>query len=395
MRILVHDFSGHPFQVQLSRWLARQGHDVLHAHCADFLTPHGALERSADDPEGFETRAVSVGRKIPTGNLIWRAMLEWQYGARLAETMAEFRPDVVLSCNGSPLIHFRARAWAGRNGVPYVFWLQDIYTLAFEHTMAKMLPVVGKIPLAVLRWIEFHVIRRADAVIAISEDLKEIAESEGAANPRTHVIQNWAPADEVTLAPKANDWSLANGLADRFVFMYAGTLAMKHNPRLLSELAVAFADDPDVKIVVISEGAGRRWLEAEKSARGLENLVLLDFVPFDRLSEALGAGDVQLCILEPFAGRLSVPSKILTYIAAERAVLSAIPPENSGARLLVENGIGLNAAPTDLDGFIRNARALRNAPERLAELRGGARAYKSKHFDIEIIGKRFLEVLGG
>jgi len=30
MRIGIHDFSGHPFQVQLSRELASRGHEVVH-----------------------------------------------------------------------------------------------------------------------------------------------------------------------------------------------------------------------------------------------------------------------------------------------------------------------------------------------------------------------------
>jgi hypothetical protein len=44
MRIAVCDYCGHPFQVQLSRQLARRGHDVLHLHSADFVTPKGAVE---------------------------------------------------------------------------------------------------------------------------------------------------------------------------------------------------------------------------------------------------------------------------------------------------------------------------------------------------------------
>jgi len=31
MRLLIHDYAGHPFQVQLSRELARRGHSVTHA----------------------------------------------------------------------------------------------------------------------------------------------------------------------------------------------------------------------------------------------------------------------------------------------------------------------------------------------------------------------------
>ena len=43
LRILVSDYSGHPFQVQLSRELARRGHEVIHSYSAGFQTPKGNL----------------------------------------------------------------------------------------------------------------------------------------------------------------------------------------------------------------------------------------------------------------------------------------------------------------------------------------------------------------
>jgi hypothetical protein len=36
MRILISDYSGHPFQVQLSRELARRGHGVTHSYSTGF-----------------------------------------------------------------------------------------------------------------------------------------------------------------------------------------------------------------------------------------------------------------------------------------------------------------------------------------------------------------------
>ena len=55
MRILLNDFSGHPFPVQLSRELAHRGHTVLHTWCASFLTPHGALGKMPGDPGAPDT----------------------------------------------------------------------------------------------------------------------------------------------------------------------------------------------------------------------------------------------------------------------------------------------------------------------------------------------------
>src|SRR5450631_3453912 len=42
-RILLNDYCGHPFQVELSRELARRGHEVLHVYSADDQTPKGDL----------------------------------------------------------------------------------------------------------------------------------------------------------------------------------------------------------------------------------------------------------------------------------------------------------------------------------------------------------------
>jgi len=50
MRIHLHDFAGHPFQVQLSRRLAQRGHDVLHSHGAQVVTGRGRLDVADDDP---------------------------------------------------------------------------------------------------------------------------------------------------------------------------------------------------------------------------------------------------------------------------------------------------------------------------------------------------------
>src|SRR2546421_3140678 len=60
LRIVVHDYSGHPFQAQLSRELARRGHEVLHLHCPGYHSGKGALERTAADPPGFEVEPVRL-----------------------------------------------------------------------------------------------------------------------------------------------------------------------------------------------------------------------------------------------------------------------------------------------------------------------------------------------
>lgn len=394
MRIVVHDFAGHPFQIQLSRWLAASGHTVFHAYCADIETPRGALEHRVSDPGSFSIVPVSVGRQINKYNLVRRAFDERRYGHELIRTLSEAAPDIVISGNTSPIVQAMLRRWTRRHNVAFVYWLQDIFTVALAHAYGGLKRMMLAPALALLRWLEFGTLSTADGAVVISEDFRTLLAAEGVRTEHVAVVENWAPADEVPLRPKDNPWSRQAGIAENFVFLYSGTLGLKHNPGLLSSLAKSFADDPDVRVVVISNGLGREWLEARKREEGLDNLLLFDFVPFETVPDCLGAADIQVAVLEPHAGVLSVPSKVLTYIAAEKPILGAIPPENLAAKIITRNGLGLNVHPLDVEAFVR-------AAHRFYESRttqgydAALRAYKEAQFDIERIGARFLNVFEG
>lgn len=58
LRILVHDFAGHPFQIDLSRALARRGHVVRHVYCESYTSGKGDL--AAEEPN-LSVVAVPAG----------------------------------------------------------------------------------------------------------------------------------------------------------------------------------------------------------------------------------------------------------------------------------------------------------------------------------------------
>src|SRR5207248_6252540 len=124
---------------------------------------------------------------------------------------------------------------------------------------------------------------------------------------------------------------------DKRVALYAGTLGLKHDPGLLLELAMATRESDDVRVAVVSEGPGRDWLEQQRRRLGLANLVLLDYQPYEALPDVLASADVLLTLLEPAAGRFSVPSKILSNLCAGRAQVAALPSENLAARTIARS----------------------------------------------------------
>lgn len=390
MRILVHD-SGHAFPVQLSRHLAARGHEVLHLYSASMQMPRGPVAPRAGDPPSFTVRGISIGQPIDKYGYVRRVLQERAYGRLLAAEIAAWRPDVVLGGTAAPDIQAAAVAAARRQDIGFVFWAQDLNAIAIDRLLRRKLPVLGVLAGRHYLALERRLLQQSDAVVAITEDFLPIFDEWKLDRARVHVIENWAPLDELAARPRDNSWARQHGLVDKLVFLYSGTLGLKHNPELLLRLAERLAGRPECRVVVVSEGLGADWLRQRATA--VRNLLLLPYQPFDRLPEVTASADVLLALLEPDAGAFSVPSKILTYLCAGRPIVAAMPPENLGARTLARAGAGTAVAPDHSDAFVESAIRLGDNPEQRAERGKNALDYAAKTFDIRAIGDRFEAIL--
>jgi glycosyltransferase involved in cell wall biosynthesis len=230
-------------------------------------------------------------------------------------------------------------------------------------------------------------------VVCISPGFARLAAEWGVDPSRVFVIENWAPLYEVLPAAKDNAWSREHGMAEKFCFMYSGTLGMKHRPELLLELARSLETVDNARLVVIAGGAGAEWLQANAQAVRKDVLTLLPFQPYHRLSEVLGASDVLIALLDSDAGAFAVPSKILTYLCAGRTLLLAAPPENHAAVVVEQADAGVVISPDGASEIVNAARSLMENNELRARYAANARAYAERSFNIAHIADRFLEVL--
>ena len=135
------------------------------------------------------------------------------------------------------------------------------------------------------------------------------------------------------------------------------------------------------------------WLREQKKGHKLDNLILLNYQPFEVLPDVLGSADVLLAVLEPDAGVFSVPSKVLTYLCAGRPLLLAVPPKNLAARIVRENGAGITVPPGDIEGWLKAADELIGDSSLRQTLARNARRYAEETFDINAITDRFERIL--
>jgi glycosyltransferase involved in cell wall biosynthesis len=395
MRIFVHDYAGHPFQFELSRALARRGHIVRHAYFAGDKGPKGSLERKADDPDSFSVAPVAIAGVYSKGNFLKRHWLDGVYGRAAARMLTAFGPDVTLVSNTPPNALRALQKAARASNARFVIWLQDVFGMAVAALLKDKWVGVGAMAARYYQTLERTILRRADGVVAISEDFRPYLDALGVEPGRVAAIANWGPMSEIAPRPKANPWSIQAGVQDKLVFAYTGTLGMKHNPDRLYQLAAAFAGREDVQVRVSATGVGAEWLARKAAAEPTPRLVLTGLAPIEELADLYGGSDVLVALLEEAAGRFSAPSKVLTYLCAGRPILLSAPADNIATRTVAEAKAGPSVDPSDATGFLAAAHGLAESRHQREILGANGRAYAETAFDIEAITDRFEAVLRG
>jgi colanic acid biosynthesis glycosyl transferase WcaI len=391
MRILLHDYSGHPFQVELSRELSRRGHDVTHSYCDAYTSGKGHLQ--AEPGESIRFDPIGVGVVIAKMSFGKRLLQELRFGVDLVRQVRRTKPDVVMASN-VPIPTLVILAFVLRlKGIPWVLWHQDVQAVAIRSfaggKLSKAFTVVATLIGVGEKWCA----RRAAAVVVIADSFVEIHRQWGTAD-KTTVIPNWAPLDEIRPVTRENDWSHEHALDLTKTLLYSGTLGLKHNPALLVGLARAVIDGGQpVRLVVVNQGPAEQVLRDE-AARHDVPLLLLPFQPYERLSEVLGSGDVLVVLLEQDAGAFSVPSKTLSYLCAGRPILGLMPAENLAATLVAGvDGCVLPPSEASLPEASAWVRDVLADEERAHELGKLARSLAEREFALAGCADRFERIL--
>ena len=182
--------------------------------------------------------------------------------------------------------------------------------------------------------------RRADAVIALGEDMRLRLASKLGARAPIHVIPNWANGALILPRPKhSSSFAASAGLEGRFVFLYAGNLGLFQDLETLVQAVEALpALEVEPALVFVGDGSKRPRIEA--LARTSNRVFVHDFVPYVELGDLYAAADVGLIALEPGVEKTNVPSKTYSIMAAGKPFL-AVCESSTDLHSLADDGCGV------------------------------------------------------
>jgi colanic acid biosynthesis glycosyl transferase WcaI len=184
-------------------------------------------------------------------------------------------------------------------------------------------------------------VKRFDAVVTISHQMRRRLTDKGVRQERAVVIRNWVDTGKIKPMAGPNRFRQQLGLSDQTrVALYAGSIGAKQALHVVLDAAERLTDQPDLVFVIAGEGPER----ARLIARGLPNVRFLPLQPEALLPELLAAADVHLMPQGAGAADLVLPSKLGGMLASGKPLLVQADPGTElhrfldGAAMIVPSG---------------------------------------------------------
>lgn len=239
--------------------------------------------------------------------------------------------DVVLTTSPPGSVHLAGAAGRRLTGVPWVADLRDSL-LAHAHRRRE---IRGERTLARL------VARYADAIVTAS---KAIGAETAQLHPRGRlaVIENGIDFDDFAGLPYRRE--------SRFRITHTGSFFGRRDPRPFLQALARAPADVTARFVGDFRTADREF--AESLGLG-ERLELVPYLP-RQSALALQRDSDALLLLVPEAGGRGkgvLSGKVFEYLAAERPIIAAVPPDGEAAALVRRVGAGAVVAPDDVQGL--------------------------------------------
>jgi colanic acid biosynthesis glycosyl transferase WcaI len=391
--LFLHDFGGYPFTIQLARELDKRGHRTIYVYYQNLPGPRGNIE-SENGPGGLRVRGVRTFRDFQKYHYFKRVIQECEYGVRVACRVVRSRPGTVVSANTPPIAQFWITLATRMVRASGIVWVQDVFGKASGSILSSKMGAVGRLAASAVQKIDRFNLALCTSIVTISRSFSDALTAAGVSEDKIATLPNWAPLDEIPYyRDKPHVWGVEHVLGDKFCFMYTGALADKHDPSPLLRLAEHCEEDDSVRVVVVSEGPGAEFLKREALSRNLKTLVVLPYEPFDVVPVMMAEADVLLATLTRDASCFSVPSKVLSYLCAGRAIVCLMDEGNDAARMVDAAGAGIVVDSADVPAFIEACTSLMISERQRRAMGERGRIFAEKTFDIRRISEEFERLL--
>lgn len=367
------------------------GLDPVAVTALDFPATAGVVDAPTEETVSGVRHLRLLREDVPADQPFDAYLDDW--ATALAPVVADERPEVIHVHSGhrgyeSALV---ALAVGDLLGIPVVYevrgffeslWTSDVAWSERSETYRRR------------RETETRCMRRAAAVVTLSESMRQDIVERGVDPDSVHVVPNGVDVEVFAPRPRSGDLVEQLGLTDRFVFGYVSNLDhYREGQELLIDAAVELRRRgiPATALIV---GDGRRREELERRAAELQAgdaVVFTGKVPHDQVLDYYSLVDVFVVPrVDERAARLVTPLKPFEAMALGLPLLvSDLPALHE---ITGDGTRGASFRTGDVDSLVAELEALHGDPERRRRLGEAGRAWVVAERQWSANGERYRRV---
>ena len=237
------------------------------------------------------------------------------------------------------------------------FNVQDI----FPENAAYSQTILAKgLAYKLLSAVQKYAYKKVDAIITISEDMKEQLVDIGVDENKIQVIYNWSYTD-TPYDRNSLDYTRVKPMFDpsKFHVVYAGNIGRMQNIEVLIRMAVKMQEQQDILFHIFGDGVYKEKLEAMAQRLNVNNLIFHPMLEEEDAPALYASADINVIPLVSNIYRTALPSKTAICLACGKPILFALGLDSkfgqkaarlSGCPLLESN---------DIDGLCSAVQAIK------------------------------------
>lgn len=224
------------------------------------------------------------------------------------------------------LIHyiFRAR---------YVLLLFDMYPdVLYEVGFLRKDSVVVRLWAHLL---SLSIVKAARVVVLSEKMLERTLEYSPSSKYKIDIIEPWADPDFIKPINRAtNDFCIQHGIVDKFVVMYSGNQGRCHDLYTLLCSAVSLRSQPNIRFLIIGDGAQHQKICDFAYQMSLSNVSFLNYQEYEDIPFSLAAASLAVVSVGLGSDGVVAPSKLFGHLAAGSPI-AAIGSQSSSLHSFV------------------------------------------------------------
>ncbi|MDR3775321.1 MAG: WcaI family glycosyltransferase [Terracidiphilus sp.] len=387
MRILILSINYWPevtgigaFTTYRAEYLAAAGHDVEVCTTFPYYPEWKVMEGYCGKLRAIEERnGVRIHRSwayIPNPvTSLKRIMHEGSFVAScLANSLFMRRPDVLLVVSPPLGLALNAiilsRIWR----IPYVFDVEDL-----QPDSAADLSMLPSWALKLLYKTESAAYRYARLISTLTDGMRDKIITKGIQEEKVVLFE--PRVDDALLKIEASEgiaFRARYGLGDKVLVTHSGNMGVKQGLDVIIEAAVLTKSDESILFLLVGNGTVCERIQRLAVELGLRNVRFLPLLEAADFRGLLAASDLCLVTQQKTVSDIAFPSKIVTYLAAGRAVIASVNSGGEVARAIRDSGAGKVVVPEDAQALRAAILELRGA--QLKEYGAKAAAYASQRW---------------